>query len=69
LTRINGATRASCTLQAEWQWRQLPTPDGVPASRDMAALVLLDDTRLLLFGGRSEGGKALQDTWQCDLST
>jgi hypothetical protein len=34
----------------------------------MAALLLLEgQKRLLLFGGRCEIGKALQDTWTFDL--
>lgn len=33
----------------------------------MAAWVLLDDTTLLLFGGRSETGKSLQDVWLFDV--
>jgi len=34
-----------------------------PAKRDMAALLQLSEDQLLLFGGRSEAGKHLQDTW------
>lgn len=53
-------------LQVEWQWRQLPcdsSSNSSPARRDMSALLQLQDGRLVLFGGRSEQGKALQDTW------
>lgn len=51
--------------QAEWQWRQVPAEVGnsLPAKRDMCALLQLQEGQLLLFGGRSEQGKALQDTW------
>jgi hypothetical protein len=33
----------------------------------MSALLQLQDGRLVLFGGRSEQGKALQDTWTFDV--
>lgn len=58
------------SFQDEWQWSKLaidaasPSPPG----RDMASLLLLDDAWLLLFGGRSETGKSLQDTWLFDVA-
>jgi hypothetical protein len=33
----------------------------------MASLLLLDESTLLLFGGRSEAGKSLQDCWLFDV--
>jgi hypothetical protein len=33
----------------------------------MSALLQLQEGQLLLFGGRSEQGKALQDTWLYDI--
>jgi hypothetical protein len=62
--------------QHEWQWQQLPaghssssssSSSSCPSRRDMAVLVLVSASQVLLFGGRSEGGKALQDTWLLDL--
>jgi hypothetical protein len=35
----------------------------------MAALAALADGRLLLFGGRSEAQRALNDAWVFDTST
>lgn len=51
--------------QVEWQWTQIPAnvSSSSPAKRDMSALLHLHEGQLLLFGGRSEQGKALQDTW------
>jgi hypothetical protein len=40
-----------------------------PAKRDMASLVALGGGRLLLFGGRSEAQRALNDCWLFDLVT
>lgn len=56
-------------LQEDWQWAKLPVdPVGPsPLGRDMASLLLLDESTLLLFGGRSEAGKSLQDCWLFDV--
>ncbi|WIA20924.1 hypothetical protein OEZ85_005266 [Tetradesmus obliquus] len=53
----------------DWQWAKLPVdPVGPsPLGRDMASLLLLDESTLLLFGGRSEAGKSLQDCWLFDV--
>lgn len=61
---VDGCGFAS-VLQLEWQWTQLPSEpsSATPAKRDMSALLQLQEGQLLLFGGRSEQGKALQDTW------
>lgn len=47
-------------------WRQITTMDG-PPGRFNAALVDLEDGRLLLFGGRNAGGTWLSDTWIFDV--
>lgn len=61
-------THPGVPLQVEWQWRQLPCDtSSSPAKRDMASLLHLGDGQLLLFGGRSEQGKALQDTWTYNI--
>jgi hypothetical protein len=56
-------------LQDDWQWSKLPVDAAAasPLGRDMASLLLLDDSTLLLFGGRSEAGKSLQDCWLFDV--
>lgn len=56
-------------LQVACQWTQLPSEINsvTPAKRDMSALLQLQEGQLLLFGGRSEQGKALQDTWLYDI--
>jgi hypothetical protein len=60
----------ACLLQVEWQWRQVPAEpsSSCPARRDMSALLQLQDGQLLLFGGRSESQRALQDTWLYDIT-
>lgn len=56
-------------MQDEWQWSRLDTdPSSSPPKRDMAQMVVLDNDQLVLFGGRSEQGRALADTWSFSLS-
>ena len=41
--------------------------DGRPVRRDLASMAAIDENRFLLFGGRSESGKALNDLWLFDI--
>ena len=56
--------------QGEWKWREIPIDprSARPQPRDMAALVALGPDRLLLFGGRGEYSKTLNDLWLLDVS-
>ena len=58
-------------MQEEWQWARVAPADGSPSppKRDMAAMVALSGSQLLLFGGRAENSKGLADTWAFDLTT
>ncbi|KIZ03963.1 hypothetical protein MNEG_3997 [Monoraphidium neglectum] len=55
----------------DWEWRrvEVAASSPLPPKRDMAALAALADGRLLLFGGRSEAQRALNDAWVFDTST
>lgn len=57
--------------QDDWEWRrvELAPASPLPPKRDMAALLDAGDGRLLLFGGRSEAQRALNDCWVFDAST
>lgn len=59
------------SADGEWEWSRAPIAEGsrLPPKRDMAALVALDADRLLLFGGRSEQQRALNDCWLFDLGS
>lgn len=68
LTRA--APRARAPRQAAWRWERVdPAPGSpTPPKRDTACLLALGRGRLLLFGGRSEQQRALNDTWLFDLA-
>ena len=55
---------------SSWEWSRITIAEGspLPPKRDMASLVALDASRLLLFGGRSEQQRALNDCWLFDLN-
>jgi len=60
-----------CLDTDTWQWhRQEAAPDAPqPVPRDRAAIVALDNSRLLVYGGVDSAGKRLDDSWIYDLKS
>ncbi|CAD7703376.1 unnamed protein product [Ostreobium quekettii] len=51
-----------------WEWTLLTVPEeGRPCGRDLASMVAIDDDRILLFGGRTDAGKSLNDLWLFEI--
>ena len=55
------------TVNCSWHH---PKPEGLkPPGRYGHVAAAIDDNRMAIFGGRSEGGKFLQDTWLFDVKS
>ena len=55
-------------LQDNWEWKELQVDEDCrPPRRDLAAMIHIGGDIILLFGGRSDTGKALNDLWLFDI--
>ncbi|GMH39606.1 hypothetical protein BSKO_07504 [Bryopsis sp. KO-2023] len=51
-----------------WEWREVAVDEDLrPPPRDLSQMTHIGGNRLLIFGGRGESGKALNDLWSFDI--
>lgn len=55
--------------QETWEWHELRVEEEWrPSPRDLSQVVHIGGSKLLVFGGRAENGKVLNDLWGFDVT-